>query len=118
MKQVEDVLGKGWEHCAEGQKPQSKSNAFRKKLDAHPVFQAWLQDISRRKWVLTVESGRLFEIQPTRYSGPDGRDTRHIRELASVPSVLQQLAGMFLFPVLGHCKFMPLFLVGQNEQCN
>ena len=38
MKRVEDVLGKGWEHYAEGQKLQSESNAFRKKLDTRPVF--------------------------------------------------------------------------------
>ncbi|KAI6100746.1 dynein heavy chain, N-terminal region 1-domain-containing protein [Pisolithus croceorrhizus] len=33
MKQVEDVLGKGWELYTEGQKLQSKSAAFHKKLD-------------------------------------------------------------------------------------
>ncbi|KAI6112761.1 dynein, cytoplasmic, heavy polypeptide 1, partial [Pisolithus sp. B1] len=33
MKQVEDVLGKGWELYAEGQKLQSESTAFCKKLD-------------------------------------------------------------------------------------
>jgi len=59
MKRVEDVLGKGWEHYAEGQKLQSESNAFRKKLDTHPVFQAWLQDISRQNMGV---DGHLFEI--------------------------------------------------------
>ncbi|KAF5351047.1 hypothetical protein D9756_008173 [Leucocoprinus leucothites] len=33
MKRVEDVLGKGWELYAEGQKLQQESLAFRKKLD-------------------------------------------------------------------------------------
>ena len=33
MKRVEDVLGKGWELYAEGQKLQSESSAFRKKLE-------------------------------------------------------------------------------------
>jgi hypothetical protein len=33
MKRVEDVLGQGWELCAEGQKLQSELTAFRKKLD-------------------------------------------------------------------------------------
>ena len=59
MKRVEDILGKGWEHYAKGQKLQSESNAFRKKLDTHPVFQAWLQDISRRN--IGVD-GHLVEI--------------------------------------------------------
>jgi hypothetical protein len=66
MKRVEDVLGKGWEHYAEGQKLQSESNAFRKKLDTHPVYQAWLQDISRRNMGV---DGRLFEIVRLRGGG-------------------------------------------------
>ena len=66
MKRVEDVLGKGWEHYAEGQKLQSESNAFRKKLDTYPVFQAWLQDISRRNMGV---DGRLFEIVRLRGGG-------------------------------------------------
>ena len=66
MKRVEDVLGKGWEHYAEGQKLQSESNAFRKKLDTYPVFQAWLQDISRRNMGV---DGRLFEIVRSRGGG-------------------------------------------------
>ena len=33
MKRVENVLGKGWELYAEGQKLQSESQAFRKKLE-------------------------------------------------------------------------------------
>lgn len=59
MKRVEDVLGKGWELYAEGQKLQQESLAFRKKLDTKLVFDAWLQDINRRN--LGVD-GRLFEI--------------------------------------------------------
>jgi dynein heavy chain 1 len=39
MKRIEDVLGHGWEHYAKGQKLQSKSAAFRKKLDTRPVFE-------------------------------------------------------------------------------
>ncbi|EDR02506.1 LOW QUALITY PROTEIN: uncharacterized protein LACBIDRAFT_399283 [Laccaria bicolor S238N-H82] len=57
MKGVEDVLGKGWELYAEGQKLQSESSAFRKKLDTRPVFDAWLHDINRMG-----VGGRLFEI--------------------------------------------------------
>jgi hypothetical protein len=38
MKRVENVLGLGWEHYAEGQELQSESAAFRKKRDTRPVF--------------------------------------------------------------------------------
>jgi dynein heavy chain 1 len=33
MKRVKDVLGRGWERHAEGQKLQSESAVFQKKLD-------------------------------------------------------------------------------------
>ncbi|PPR06552.1 hypothetical protein CVT26_000730 [Gymnopilus dilepis] len=66
MKRVEDVLGKGWEHYAEGQKLQSESTAFRKKLDTRPVFEAWMQDINRRHMGV---DGRLFEIIRLRGGG-------------------------------------------------
>ncbi|KAI0932819.1 hypothetical protein AcW1_000166 [Taiwanofungus camphoratus] len=66
MKRVEDVLGKGWELYAEGQKLQSESSAFRKKLDTRPVYDAWLQDISRRDMGV---NGRLFEIVRLRGGG-------------------------------------------------
>ncbi|KIY49803.1 hypothetical protein FISHEDRAFT_72429 [Fistulina hepatica ATCC 64428] len=59
MKRVEDVLGKGWELYAEGQKLQSESNAFRKKLETRPVYEAWMHDINRRNMGV---DGRLFEI--------------------------------------------------------
>ncbi|KAG6328090.1 hypothetical protein ID866_10999 [Astraeus odoratus] len=66
MKRVEDVLGKGWELYAEGQKLQSESAAFRKKLDVRPVYDAWLQDINRRDMAV---NGRLFEIVRLRGGG-------------------------------------------------
>ncbi|KAH9983281.1 cytoplasmic dynein heavy chain 1 [Russula compacta] len=66
MKRVEDVLGKGWELYAEGQKLQSESSAFRRKLDTRPVFEAWLHDINRRDMGVT---GRLFEIVRLRGGG-------------------------------------------------
>lgn len=66
MKRVEDVLGKGWELYAEGQKLQSESTAFRKKLDTRPVFEAWLHDINRRDMGV---NGRLFEIVRLRGGG-------------------------------------------------
>ena len=51
--------GKGWELYAEGQKLQSESTAFRKKLDTRPVYDVWLHDINRRNMGV---DGRLFEI--------------------------------------------------------
>lgn len=66
MKRVEDVLGKGWELYAEGQKLQSESAAFRKKLDTRPVYDAWLHDINRRDMGV---GGRLFEIVRLRGGG-------------------------------------------------
>ncbi|EPQ61281.1 dynein heavy chain protein 2 [Gloeophyllum trabeum ATCC 11539] len=66
MKRVEDVLGKGWELYAEGQKLQSESAAFRKKLDTRPVYEAWLHDINRRDMGV---NGRLFEIVRLRGGG-------------------------------------------------
>ncbi|KAI6118603.1 dynein heavy chain, N-terminal region 1-domain-containing protein [Pisolithus croceorrhizus] len=66
MKRVEDVLGKGWELYAEGQKLQSESAAFRKKLDVRPVYDAWLHDINRRDMAV---NGRLFEIVRLRGGG-------------------------------------------------
>ena len=56
LKWVKDVLGKGWDHYAQGQKLRSESNAFCKELDTYPV---WFQDISRRNMGV---DGRLFEI--------------------------------------------------------
>ncbi|KAH9964086.1 dynein heavy chain, N-terminal region 1-domain-containing protein [Lactifluus volemus] len=66
MKRVEDVLGKGWELYAEGQKLQAESAAFRRKLDTRPVYEAWLHDINRRDMGVT---GRLFEIVRLRGGG-------------------------------------------------
>ncbi|KAF8627873.1 hypothetical protein AX15_004203 [Amanita polypyramis BW_CC] len=66
MKRVEDVLGRGWELYAEGQKLQSESNAFKKKLDTRPVYEAWLLDINRRS---PSVDGRLFEIVRLRGGG-------------------------------------------------
>ncbi|TDL28910.1 hypothetical protein BD410DRAFT_738739 [Rickenella mellea] len=66
MKRVEDVLGKGWELYAEGQKLHSERDAFRKKLDTRPVYDAWLHDINRRDMGV---NGRLFEIVRLRGGG-------------------------------------------------
>lgn len=66
MKRVEDVLGKGWELYAEGQKLQAESQSFRRKLDTKPVFDAWLQDINRRDM---GTSGKLFDVIRIRGGG-------------------------------------------------
>ncbi|CAM0135389.1 unnamed protein product [Umbelopsis sp. WA50703] len=66
MKRVEDVLGKGWELYAEGQKLQIESNSFRKKLDTRLIYDNWLQEITKRD--LSV-SGRIFEITRNRAQG-------------------------------------------------
>ncbi|KAL1922601.1 uncharacterized protein VTP21DRAFT_10140 [Calcarisporiella thermophila] len=66
MKRVEDVLGKGWELYADGQKLQSESNSFRKKLDTRQIYEAWQAEITRRD--LSV-SGRIFEITRNRAQG-------------------------------------------------
>lgn len=66
MKRVEDVLGKGWELYAEGQKLQSESSSFKKKLDTRPIYEAWFAEITRRE--LSV-SGPLFEITRNRAQG-------------------------------------------------
>jgi len=67
MKRVEDVLGKGWELYAEGQKLQTDSNNFKKKLDTRAIFVAWQNDITHKR-DLNV-SGRLFEITKNRAQG-------------------------------------------------
>ena len=66
MKRVENVLGKEWEHYAEGQRLQSESEAFKKKLETKPVFDAWLHDINRRDLGI---NGRLLEIIRLRGGG-------------------------------------------------
>ena len=66
MKRVEDVLGKGWELYAEGQKLQSESSSFRKKLDTKPIYDNWYSEIIHRKLAV---SGPLFEITRNRAQG-------------------------------------------------
>ncbi|KAJ5148038.1 hypothetical protein N7526_001390 [Penicillium atrosanguineum] len=66
MRKVENVLGEDWHLHTEGQKLQSESNMFRKKLDTRPVFESWLYDVQRRH--ITI-SGRLFNIVRNRAAG-------------------------------------------------
>ncbi|PVI03176.1 dynein heavy chain [Periconia macrospinosa] len=66
MGKVEDILGKEWALHAEGQKLQSESSMFKKKLDTRPIFESWLQEVARRK--LSI-SGRLFLVRQNRAAG-------------------------------------------------
>lgn len=66
MRKVEDVLGEDWHLHAEGQKLQSESSLFRKKLDTRPIFESWLHDVQRRR--ITI-AGRLFNIVRNRAAG-------------------------------------------------
>ena len=66
MKKVEDVLGEGWTLHSEGQKLQSESEMFKKKLDARPIFDSWARDVTQRN--LSI-SGRLFRVIRNRGMG-------------------------------------------------
>lgn len=66
MKRVEDVLGKGWELYSEGQKLQSESISFKKKLDTRSISDGWLADMMKRDLSVT---GRIFDITRNRAQG-------------------------------------------------
>ncbi|KAL1836345.1 hypothetical protein VTJ49DRAFT_5263 [Mycothermus thermophilus] len=66
MKKVEDVLGANWTLHAEGQRLQSESDLFRKKLDTRPIFEAWLHDVQRKQ--ISIQ-GHLFNINRIRSAG-------------------------------------------------
>ncbi|KNE70419.1 hypothetical protein AMAG_14553, partial [Allomyces macrogynus ATCC 38327] len=63
MRHVEDVLGRGWENYADGQKLSLDSMSFRKKLDARPIYDQWIQDILHRDLKVT---GRIFDVVRSR----------------------------------------------------
>jgi dynein heavy chain 1 len=67
MRRVEDVLGKGWESYAEGHKLQVESAAFRAKLDTKPLYDAWVNEMTRHG-DLTI-NGRLLDIVRARTTG-------------------------------------------------
>lgn len=66
MKKVGDVLGSAWMYHAEGEKLQSESLMFRHKLDTRPIYETWLQEVTRAN--ISV-SGRLFEVNRVRATG-------------------------------------------------
>jgi dynein heavy chain 1, cytosolic len=66
MAKVEAVLGEDWTLHADGEKLQSESNLFRKKLETRHLYESWVHDVQSRKLGI---SGRLFTIVRTRASG-------------------------------------------------
>ncbi|KAJ3021261.1 hypothetical protein HKX48_008890 [Thoreauomyces humboldtii] len=66
MKRVEDVLGRGWELYAEGEKLQTESTSFKKKLDTRPIYEAWLAEMLKKDLTVT---GRIFQISRNRAQG-------------------------------------------------
>lgn len=66
MRKVEAVLGEDWTLHADGEKLQSESNLFRKKLDTRHLYESWVHDVQNRKLAIT---GRLFTVIRTRASG-------------------------------------------------
>lgn len=63
MKRVREVLGEEWASYAEGSKLKAESDAFGKKLDTKPIFDAWHHDMTRKN--LKVD-GFLFKISQVR----------------------------------------------------
>ncbi|KAF2083456.1 hypothetical protein K490DRAFT_51603 [Saccharata proteae CBS 121410] len=66
MGKVENILGREWNLHMEGQRLQSESSMFRKKLDTKPIFDSWLKEVQRRD--LSI-SGRLFSVNRNRAAG-------------------------------------------------
>ncbi|KAK5121795.1 hypothetical protein LTR85_004670 [Meristemomyces frigidus] len=66
MSKVGDILGPKWQEHTDGQRLFALGEGFRRKLDAKPIFDDWLRDISRRH--LSI-SGRLFAISQNRARG-------------------------------------------------
>ncbi|KAK5628509.1 hypothetical protein RRF57_004225 [Xylaria bambusicola] len=63
MKKVEDILGSDWALHSEGQKLQTESELFRKKLNTQAIYKAWVEDVQRKQISI---SGRLFNINKIR----------------------------------------------------
>ncbi|KAH7328045.1 dynein heavy chain, N-terminal region 1-domain-containing protein [Stachybotrys elegans] len=66
MKKVEAVLGPDWTLHAEGHKLQEESELFRQKLDTARIYEAWINDVNRRKISI---AGQLFDITRVRSAG-------------------------------------------------
>jgi len=99
MKRVEDVLGRGWELYAEGQKLAGESSSFQKKLDTRPIFDAWLADTQKKEREVKI-GGRLFDIVRTRQvngiSGDGNGDSGAITQVLQLAvNFDQSLVQMF-----------------------
>jgi len=63
MNKVQAVLGEDWTLHTDGERLQSESNLFRKKLTTRDIYEAWLRDVKTRN---PSVSGRLFNIVRSR----------------------------------------------------
>jgi dynein heavy chain 1, cytosolic len=63
MDKVQAVLGEDWMLHTEGEKLQTESQLFRRKLTTRDIYEAWLRDIQARDISVT---GRLFTISRSR----------------------------------------------------
>ena len=63
MSKVQAVLGEDWTLHSEGEKLQTESAMFRRKLTTRDIYEAWLRDIQARDISVT---GRLFSISRSR----------------------------------------------------
>jgi dynein heavy chain 1 len=63
---VEDVLGRGWENYAEGQKLSNEFSSFRKKLDTRVIFDKWVNDTLQRGLRI---GGNIFDVVRNRSKG-------------------------------------------------
>ena len=66
MGKVENVLGQDWALHSEGQRLETESNLFRKKLDTRSIYETWLHNVNRRRLAI---DGNLFDIQRNRAAG-------------------------------------------------
>ncbi|KAK5456057.1 dynein heavy chain [Exophiala xenobiotica] len=63
MSKVQAVLGEDWKLHTDGEKLQTESNMFRKRLTTRDIYEAWLYDVQSRDISVT---GRLFIITRSR----------------------------------------------------
>ncbi|KAL9078918.1 MAG: hypothetical protein Q9157_002174 [Trypethelium eluteriae] len=90
MRKVEDILGIDWALHTEGQKLQTESDLFRKKLDTRPVFESWLQEVVRRNIAIT---GRLFYINRNRAAG--NQMELHVNFDGQVIALFKEVRNLF-----------------------
>ncbi|KAF2672450.1 cytoplasmic dynein-like protein 1 heavy chain 1 [Microthyrium microscopicum] len=104
MRKVEDILGPDWHMHTAGEKLQTESNSFRKKLETKKIFDTWYRGVMQKN---TTISGRLFNIHKARAAGNsfqltvnfDGeiislfKEVRHMSWLRfQIPNALKNIA--------------------------